>query len=158
MIMYVYFLPIIIIFATFCSGCGGVKMPDGMPELFPCEIVATQERQPLADATITVQSIDSSWNATGGTDSNGKAVLFTQGKYPGVPAGKSKVIINKTVTEKEPSTFEGKPATKEVVYYLVEEKYQELQTSPLEIEITSGGERSFQLDAGKAVKNRAPER
>jgi hypothetical protein len=156
--MYVYFLPIMIIFATFCSGCGGVKTPDGMPELFPCEIAVTQEGQPLDGATVTVQSADSSWNATGGTDSNGKAFLFTQGKYSGVPAGKYKVIINKTVTEKEPSTFEGKPATKEVVYYLVEEKYQELQTSPLEIEITSGGKHSFQLDAGKAVKNRIPER
>ncbi|MDR2438194.1 MAG: carboxypeptidase-like regulatory domain-containing protein [Planctomycetaceae bacterium] len=156
--MYIYFLPIMILFATFCSGCGGVKTPDGMPKLFPCEVVVTQEGQPLTGATITVQSADSPWNATGGTDTNGKAVLFTQGKYSGVPAGKYKVIVNKTVTEKEPSTFEGKPATKEVVYYLVEEKYQELQTSPLEIEITSGGESSFQLDAGKAVKNRIPER
>jgi hypothetical protein len=156
--MYFYFVPIIVLFLTCCIGCGGVKTPDGMPELFPCEIIVTQEGQPLADAIVTVQSVDSSWNATGGTDGNGKAVLFTQGKYPGVPAGKYKVIINKTVAEKEPSTFEGKPATVEIGYYFIEEKYRDAQTSPLEIEITSTGERSFHLDAGKTVKIRIPDR
>jgi hypothetical protein len=156
--MYIYFLPLIVLLFTCCTGCGGAKTPDGMPQLFPCEIVLVQEGQPLVDATVTAQSADSSWNATGGTDTDGKAVLFTQGKYQGVPVGKYKVIISKNVTEKEPSTFEGKPATKEVAYSLVEEKYQEVQTSPLEIEITADGKHSFHLDAGKTVKNRLPER
>ncbi|MDR3110955.1 MAG: hypothetical protein LBU65_14900 [Planctomycetaceae bacterium] len=129
-----------------------------MPKLFPCEIVVTQDGQPLSDAVVIAQPVDGSqWNASGSTDANGKAVLFTQGLYKGAIEGKYKVIVQKTATEKEPSTFEGKPATVEVVYYLVEEKYRDYETTPLEIEVGSANP-SFVLEAGKAVKSRAPAR
>ena len=77
--------------ALVASGCGP-KTPDGMPPLQPTTLTVTQEGSPVADATITLKSIDGSNNFTSGgtTGANGVATLVTHGQYKGVPVGKYK--------------------------------------------------------------------
>ncbi|MFG0262836.1 MAG: carboxypeptidase regulatory-like domain-containing protein, partial [Novipirellula sp. JB048] len=76
-----------------------------MPELYPATVTITQEGDGLADATVTLYPEDPAlrrWAVGGVTDENGTATLRTHVKFPGAPAGRFKVMVNKTVTEGDP--------------------------------------------------------
>ena len=136
-------------------GCGGEKLPPGMPPPVPCEIVVTQEGQPLAGAVVRLQPIDNSdWSAVGRTDESGKLTVYTADRFKGAVPGKYKVIVSKTETEKgkavSSAEAEGRD-TSPASYYLVGEQYQSASKTPLEIEVSKGTP-THTVDVGKAVR------
>ena len=80
------------------SGCGGEKLPPGMPKLHPATLTVMQDGNPLPDAEIVMTNTDpaaSNWSSGGVTDQNGVLKLRTMGRYEGVPAGTYKVAVQK---------------------------------------------------------------
>ena len=152
-------------------GCGEPR-PEGMPELFPAKFVLTQEGVPLADASVTFIPENASlarWPVGAVSNANGEAELKTFAKFSGAPAGKFKVIVNKSVTEGAAvPEHPGGSATPEQmreydkamksggfqVYDVVESKYRSQKTSPLEVEVVATGPNDFPLEAGAAVKEK----
>jgi hypothetical protein len=150
------------------SGCGE-KLPPGLPKLNPCSITIMQEGKPLAGATVSLHSEDSSlvqWNPVGITDQNGVCVLRTQGKYSGAASGMFKVTVSKIETE--PSKFAGGPPVgvstdewdkqridaNEILksWRLVDKKYGSSATTDLTIEVTSG-QNAQTFDVGAAIRS-----
>ena len=143
------------------AGCGE-KLPDGMPKPVPCEIIVSQEGKPLENAIVSLQpSEGGKWSAIGNTDATGKAIVFTMDKYKGAVAGKYKVLVSKTETEKSKGPVSSDEAmgrsTSLNGFYLVEESYGNPMTTPIEIEVVKGTV-EYPVDAGKAVRIRMPER
>ena len=92
------------------------------------------------------------------TDADGKVSMSTYG-FPGVPAGRYKVVVSKEVRDDLVYADTPNPSTglKEVIsfkrYRIVEPMYSSEDSSPHEIEITGKGKKMVQtLDVGKAVK------
>jgi len=122
-------------------GCGGRKMPDGMPALRSCKLTFTQENVPLADATVFLRSVspDFKWSVSGMTDDKGVVNVSTEGFYPGVPEGTYKVVVTKTVE------------LENGYYSVIEKQYEDVKTTPLDLEITAkGNDKTF--DLGKSVE------
>lgn len=150
------------VLTLFLSGCGE-KLPKGMPKPVPCEIVVTQEGKPLAEAIIGLSPADDAkWDAVGKTDAAGKAVVFTMDKYQGAVPGKYKVTVTKTEIDAPKS--QGLSSDETIGkntslggYDLVEGKYGNVMTTPLEIEVVKGTV-EYPVDAGKVVRIRQPER
>lgn len=82
--------------ALLLSGCGGEKIPDGMPELHPYTILVTQDGKPLEGASIALYATSTSEVPTGLTGANGKAEMLTR-SFKGVPDGEFKVSVKKEV-------------------------------------------------------------
>ena len=154
-------------FALAVTGCNpGQKLPEGMPPLTPCTLTITQDGKPLEGATISLFSIGGaqSFYPGGKTDANGKAEIFTNGKYQGVPDGKYKVVVSKRETEESkfgPALTADDPGYDEWLakssgenlssYRLVEKQYTSAGTTTLEI--TVPGEIAT-LDVGKAIREK----
>jgi hypothetical protein len=144
------------------NGCGEPQ-PVDLPKLYPAEITVIQDGKPLTDATVQmVPKTDSKWSAVGVTDSNGNVEFFTQGKYKGVPEGTYSVLVSKVFTE--PSQYANKPQPANVDYdkwqemlgaeqlksfNLVDEKFSDLSTSPLE---WTTGQKNSIVDVGKSIR------
>jgi len=81
------------------SGCGGKQKPTDLPPLFPVKITVIQDGKPLEKAVVSLSADGTKVRFTIGgiTDQNGVATLKTDGEWPGAPAGKYKICINKTV-------------------------------------------------------------
>lgn len=153
------------------AGCGE-PLPEGMPALYPAKVVLTQGTAPLAEASVTFVPEDSSlarWPVGAVTDANGVAELRTFAKYSGAPAGKFKVIVNKSLTEGAAlPVHPGGSATAEQmkeydkamksggfqVYEVVEEKFRNIKSTTLNVEVQASGSNEFPLDAGKPVKEK----
>lgn len=123
------------------SGCGP-KRPDGMPPLYPLTLQVTQKGEPLAEASVSLFSADgsSTWSSGGLTGEDGNLVVFTHGKYSGVPAGKYKVTVDcvasdnpapKSLTMEELDAHNRKYPS----YRIVPIPYTERSSTPLEIEV-----------------------
>ena len=143
----------------FIIGCGGdSSRPTDLPPLFPCVVTITQDGQPLDGATVSFASADTSagakYQATAITDDTGKAVATTYG-FDGVPAGKYKVCVWKTLTEPGKQIRDGygdlvdAPGTE---YRTVDPKYSFADSTPHEIEIVGKGTPPASFDVGKPVK------
>ena len=53
----------------FLHGCGGQKLPEGMPKLTPVNLIVMQDGTPLDGAVVSLIPTDNSrWNAGGVTD------------------------------------------------------------------------------------------
>ena len=147
-------------------GCGDGR-PANVPKLHPVTLVFTLNDAPLADASVVLHSTDgdnSQWAVFGMTDAAGRVSLTTNGRYPGVPQGKYKVSVEKIV-QSGPSVPQGSELPedeeqrqkilrdihkKTTTIRIVDEKYLDRQTTPLEYEVVVGNnERSF--DLGKSV-------
>lgn len=74
-------------------GCGGEKLPAGMPKPVPTTITLTLDGKGLADASVTMIPDSGSYAAVGKTDSNGVAEMKTDGKYKGAVPGSYKVVV-----------------------------------------------------------------
>jgi hypothetical protein len=150
------------VIAMLIAGCGE-KLPDGMPKPVPCEIIVTQEGAPLEGALVSLQPSDEGkWSAVGKTDATGKAIVFTMDRYRGAVPGQYKVLVTKTETEQSrgPVSSDDVAAgrsTSLASFDLVEEQYGNPITTPLEIEVAKGTV-TYPVDAGKAVRNKLPER
>jgi hypothetical protein len=88
------------------TGCNsGRKKPEGLPKLYRCVINLTQEDSAVNDALVTLRAGDAAsgaWTYSGRSDKNGKAVIFTDGYFEGVPAGEYKVLVSKVELEEPP--------------------------------------------------------
>jgi len=134
--------------------------PADLPPLFPCEITITQEGNPLSGATIALESFGETkvtYFPSDITNESGKAVLSTYG-FKGVPAGTYKVTVRKTVVEdvKQVTDSYGDLVNDNgVEYRTVERQYSYADTTPHEIEVTTGrGTTQATFDVGKPVKER----
>lgn len=74
-------------------GCGGEKLPAGMPKPVPTTITLTLDGKGLADASVTMIPDSGSYAAVGKTDSNGVAEMKTDGKYKGAVPGAYKIVV-----------------------------------------------------------------
>jgi hypothetical protein len=162
-IMRQYLVSIIILFPIL-SGCSREQLPPGLPKLYPVTITIVQDGQPLNGASVVIVNEDyasSSWAAGGVTNEKGQVKLRTEGKYSGAPAGKYKVTVTKIdVPEielpEDSSSPEYERKTKEIqdkTFYLVEDKFTKLNTTPLKLEITPTS-KNIDLDVSPAVRNR----
>jgi hypothetical protein len=158
-----YFISIIILLPVF-SGCSRETFPPNLPKLYPATITVVQDGQPLNGASVVVINEDyasSPWAAGGVTNEQGQVRLRTEGKYSGAPAGKYKVTVTKIdVPEielpEDSESLEYKKKAKEIqdnTFYLVEDKFTKLDTTPLRIEITPSA-KSFELDVSPTVRKK----
>jgi hypothetical protein len=146
----------VLIFCCVCFGVAGcsnnnIPKPKDLPTLYPVILTLTQEGKPLTETTVTLIAEDQSkWGTSGFSNANGKIELKTAG-FIGVPVGKYKVVVVKTVSEGVPTSPDepGNPKT----YTLVEKNYTNPNTTPLTLEITPET-KELVLDVGKAVKIR----
>jgi len=150
------------------SGCGGQKLPPGMPKLYPATITVTQDGQPLEGAEIVVISTDPSmnWSSGGITDQNGIVKLRTMGQYDGAPLGKYKVGVRKVETpdiavppppNKPEDMNNYMRILKEIddnTFFLVEEKFS-IQNTQLEVEITPANLKG-NVDVSPAIRVKTP--
>ena len=120
------------------AGCGGQNLPKDLPPLYRQSIIITQEGKPFAGVSVVLHPIEESkWNAGSATDANGTAEIRTHGLYRGVAAGKYKVTLGREEVESKSLGIRGTSEIFQDTYYsLVELKYLDPETTPLEIEIT----------------------
>lgn len=142
------------------TGCGrNDSRPKDLPPLVPCAVTITQDGQPLSGATVSFVPVDAAaakYQASAITDDTGKAVATTYG-FNGVPVGKYKVCVWKTLTEGVTQVMDGYGDMVDspgIEYRTVELLYSDSQTTPLEIEITSKKTPLMSFDVGKPVKIR----
>ena len=146
-------------------GCGPSlgPRPAGLPNLVPVTITVTQDGQPLADASISLEPADDAknWFAGGMTNSSGQVAIATYGTNKGAPIGKYKVVVTKTINEgldmyNAAMAKDDKAAADKIdvkIFSCVEAKYGDAKTTPLALEIVKGT-KDYTVDAGKAVKDR----
>lgn len=142
------------------------KTPDGLPDLQKVNLTVIQDGKPLAEATVMLKSLDSTntWTSGGTTDANGVATLVTHGQYQGVPIGKYKVAVSKTIgegTPPPPTPIDAESARKYDEYMKSGLKWEEfnvvdpqlgvVETTTLEIEVVKGTN-DLSVDVGGAVK------
>ncbi|MDR1384108.1 MAG: carboxypeptidase-like regulatory domain-containing protein [Planctomycetaceae bacterium] len=138
------------------AGCSNTKYPNDLPKLHSCTITITQENVPLANANVFLIPADGiKWNAGGTTDSGGKVVLYTHGKYKGVPLGTYKVTVNKYEIGPEKPNGEATLAKTgnfpvPDAFSFVDLQYTAQNKTPLEVTVTKKN-RSFHFDVGSPV-------
>ncbi|MDR2705442.1 MAG: hypothetical protein LBC02_06660 [Planctomycetaceae bacterium] len=145
------------------SGCGDSSRPKDFPVLQPCTLTITQNGQGLADAFVMLYSVDptnAKWVIAGNTDTNGKVVPKTHGKFLGVPVGEYKIVVTKTEQVKDETAqqiFDAETNTssqKVDIYYLIDKIYTDVSTTPLTINIRNGkNDQTF--DVGKPVRQKS---
>ena len=150
------------------SGCGGERLPPGIPKLYPATLTVMQDGNPLAGAEVIIINTDPAvnWPAGGITDQNGVLRLRTMGRYDGAPAGTYIVSVSKRevpdiILPDEPSTPEEQREynrlfreIEENTFDLVDPKFG-LGVSQLEIEITPSSFR-VEVDVSPAVRIKVP--
>ena len=119
-------------------GCGRQDLPKDLPPLYPQSIHITQEGKPFSGVSVALHPVEASkWNAGSVTNAQGAAELRTHGLYRGVAAGKYKVTLcREEVETKSIGIRNGVEAFQDTYYSLVESKYLQPDTTPLEIEVT----------------------
>jgi hypothetical protein len=126
-------------------GCGGGKKPDGLPDLYPCQITITLKGTPLEGAVVSLLGNDGRWPGNGITDRQGIAVIKTRGQFIGVAEGTYKVTVSKVFLP--PSTGKDEGSTEEPKL-LVNPKYVTPETTPLNCTVKSGvNQFEFQVEA-----------
>lgn len=138
--------------------------PEDMPSLHSCELVLAQDGKPLSNAVVSLQSLDpeNHWVIGGRTDKNGTVKVWTHTFFEGVPSGEYSVVVTKfeTVVPSAPQIIPEDPdelieisneiemATRQ--FLLVEEKYTDVDTTPLKVKITEGSHHA-RFDLGKKI-------
>jgi len=131
-------------------GCGRPPGPsfDGMPRL-PTVPVAGSVRyrnQPVADASLAMQSLDGTIAARGRTDAAGRFdTLSTYGTADGVPPGRYRVMVAVSgVREIEPGVLAPEPPGGFVSP--IPKKYATLDSTDLEVDVGATGETDLLID------------
>ncbi|MEN6495730.1 MAG: carboxypeptidase-like regulatory domain-containing protein [Thermoguttaceae bacterium] len=128
-------------------GCHrGPTRPEDLPELTPCTLTIMYKGSPLSDATVTLVPKSGNWVGVGQTDSGGQAVIQTNGRYAGVPAGSYAVTVTKggptSQLPPDPKTPEEDQAYREAMKaaksarLLVPMKYTKTETSRLTVKVS----------------------
>jgi hypothetical protein len=127
------------------------RLPDGMPPIYPCKIIFTQEGKPVFNASVILHPVaqsDQYWAVSSVSDANGVTTLSTNGNYKGVPAGTYKVTVEKILQETP-----GKDG-----YYLydsIDIQYRSVDTTPIQVEVTTNKKQNvFSFDLGKETQTR----
>lgn len=154
------------------TGCGE-KRPKGMPPLVPVQVhIAYDDGSPVSNALLSFkpESGPRNWSVAATTDAEGNAEVRTHGRYKGMPAGNWKIVVQKDLHEgiafpgtPDPNDPEGvkaydewkKSPNKQKVFSLVEEKYRNTSSTPLQIKVE--GKASFDFKAGKPCKIKLPD-
>jgi hypothetical protein len=162
-IMYRYFVLIITVSLIFL-GCRGEHLPPDLPKLYSVILTIVQDGQPLNGASVVVVNenyASSPWAAGGVTNEQGQVKLRTEGKYAGAPAGNYKVTVTKVEEPnielpEDSSSPQYNKKVKEIqdnTFYLVDDKFTKLNTTPLRIEITPST-KNFELDVSPTVRKK----
>ncbi|MDO4587444.1 MAG: hypothetical protein Q4C95_09120 [Planctomycetia bacterium] len=139
------------------AGCKGQSRPADLPPLVPCVVSVIQDAKPLEGAIVNFVGADGSnskYQATGVTNSEGKATLSTYG-YEGVPEGKYKVCIWKNLTEgvEQIENADGEMvSTDGVEYRTVDMQYFSADSTPFEITVTGKEMEEKSFDVGESIK------
>lgn len=141
----------------FCSlllvSCRNDVKPDGLPKLYSCRIGITQDSRPVEGILVSLRDSEQmgKWSISGRTDASGMATIRTHGNFKGVPSGRYKVVLTKNEMEYGPEASPvGGPAWTKV-YSLIEKKYTDLETTPLEISVENKSV-TFSFEAGPPVR------
>jgi hypothetical protein len=135
----------------FLSGCSQSQRPAGLPSLHPCTITVTQNGIPVADVSVQlIAKEESVWPVTGITDTSGNAVLVTYSRFQGVPVGDYIVVLSKRLAETDTPANEYVSGITQV-YSLIDIKYTESATSPLEMSVKKG-RNSMSFEIGSPVR------
>jgi hypothetical protein len=153
-----FYLVTSIFYLVFLTGCHKTNIPPDLPKLVSCKITVQQEGKPLTDASVFLVPQDSSkWNATGNTNKQGVAEMFTHGMYQGVVKGKYKVVLSKTESTNPPLVPTDQYQEKQKHFTLVEEVYGDTDKTPLEIDVARNT-KEYSINAGKVIKKQLPDR
>jgi len=139
-------------------GCAeGPGIPADLPALTPCTITVTHNGEPVEGASVLMSPQSGEYSAAGTTDSAGKAVMSTDGKYEGVVAGE----FVATVTKLEKSDYVAPPQPDDPEEYmkweeelknqpqpenLLPEKYASFGTSGLTVTVAEGAPAEVTLE------------
>lgn len=137
--MSIRIITIMIILSSMMIGCGKQERPSNMPQLYPCIITITQEEKPVEGVEISLDSQGETpvWPVSGKTDASGQARLVTLGKYPGIPSGQYKVIVQKMEIEGHFGAEGVSPTRYIKTFSLINPEYIESQKTPLTLNMPS---------------------
>lgn len=134
--------------ALAAGGCLQPERPEGLPELYPCEIVVTFGGEPLEGvlATLTPESPElKKWRAGGTTDAEGRIKVKTAFCWEGVAAGTYRLGFTKEEERVGDTAEEMTPMS------LIPLKYAP-QNTELTFEAKPGKNKAtFELDAGEEL-------
>ena len=154
---------ILVILALLCLlGCGK-KRPEGLEQIYPCNITVTKGGTPLADARVVLHSKTGvGFTFAGMTNSQGKTEIISEFDFKGVPAGNYGVAIIKSPENpvKKKSQEELNAMTMEegqayfAQYHAAAGKLEKVipdhltvpSASPLEIAVTESGPNDFSFE------------
>ncbi|MDR3199468.1 MAG: carboxypeptidase-like regulatory domain-containing protein, partial [Planctomycetaceae bacterium] len=135
------------------------------PKLYPTTITITLQGQPLADAAVLLTPLDTEnhWVHGSRTNQQGTATILTHGQYNGVPLGKYKLRVSKTVVEGDPPPSDielaenpNRPKSPPQKYFHeIPPEYNDPNTTPFELEIKTTANH-FMFDISKRVKIEIP--
>jgi hypothetical protein len=143
--------------AVTLTGCNKSNRPSDLPPLYPCAMTIIQDGNPLGGATVSLvplEEANAKYQASSITDESGTAVITTYG-FDGVPAGRYKVCVWKTLiegVEQYQDNYGETVSTTGTEYRTVETQYSDAETTPHEIEITGKKLSPKTFDVGKLVK------
>ncbi|MDR0608823.1 MAG: hypothetical protein LBG58_01815 [Planctomycetaceae bacterium] len=164
---------IVVTLLLFLNGCGKTALPDGMPKPYPVTITITQEGKGLEKVFVILVPNDPAlgqWTASGESDSSGKAVIRTLGKYPGVVPGKYNIVLRKREVQARYQNIpdpkvdrEGYekatrlyPIQPKDTWDLIDPKYSDQNTTPETIEVLKK-KNNRTIEVGAAVKIKYPD-
>lgn len=140
----------------FLFGCRSEERPKDLPRLYPCSIRVVQDRSPVDEVRVSLYDETTSrrWAIGGMTDKSGIATIRTHG-FPGVPAGRFRVVLDKTESEGIGWTGNEQNSQQEwediKVYSMIDSKYREVETTILEI-IIENKKTDQTFDVGQPVR------
>lgn len=132
------------------AGCDqGPEKPADLPELVPVTITVTYNGEPVEGANVLLAPTSGKFSAAGITDAGGKAVMKTDAKYEGVPAGEYQATVAKREKldwepppqPKDPSKYmewEAELKNQPMPEHLLPEKYSKFTTSDLTVTVSEG--------------------
>jgi len=134
------------------AGCSGPLKPDGFPPLYPVSVLVIQDGKPLGGALVSLHGTENSplkWGVFAETDSNGKAVFVTHGKFYGAPEGDYLITVEKE--EVVEVSRRGDNIVSES-FTLIENQYTDKGKTPLRIQIQKKGKNHAELNVGQPVR------
>jgi len=125
-------VPVALLVLAFC--CAGCGRREDLPQVAPVSGSVTYNGKPVASGTVTFHPAGGGRPASGQLDADGRFELSTFDRGDGAVLGKHRVTVVAYDASTDPSIA---PDSADV--YAVPEKYTEPETTPLEVEVTEGG-------------------